>query len=242
MLLQCDIDYQASDTPAGWARSGTLASLGELNAEVLELFATQAGEPGRPEACAEIGSGWGALDAAARARLCGGMVLFADPGFVEGGLARGPEGAAPAGAVAERPAATLAAQGVMTFVWHLARCQANAARLLLGVPHERLARFGELTLGEARALAVRHARCLQPRWHGRPALWRALFAAAARNDASALEQARLHGQALIAADMRSRSAAPVRPRLPPRAAGAPGRLAPRESPVAGTRAETYVRL
>ncbi len=119
MLLHCDIEYQASDTPAGWVRSGTLASLKDINTECLELFAAQAAGSPHADGRACIAAGWAALDAQARAQLCGGMVLLADPGFVDLGHPHVAEG----GADACAGAAVLAAQGVMTFAWHLARCQ-----------------------------------------------------------------------------------------------------------------------
>ncbi|MBS0379973.1 MAG: hypothetical protein JSS29_15950 [Proteobacteria bacterium] len=222
MLLHCDIEYQASDTPAGWVRSGTLASLKDINAECLELFAAQAAGAQHADVRACIAAGWASLDAEARTQLCGGMVLLADPGFVDLGRPHVAEGAAGGVAPDTGAAAVQAAQGVMTFAWHLARCQLSAARMLLGVPVLRLTQFSELTLGEARAVAARHARGLQPRWGARPALWRALFAAAARRDSPALERARLHAQALIAAELRTGDAGLPR-RLPPRRAEAPPR-------------------
>src|SRR5579871_5651127 len=148
MLLQCDIEYQAHDTPAGWVRSGTLASLREINAECLELFAGLAPQQHRGDACACIAAGWPMLDEESRGQLCGGMVLLADPGFVDPGRRQVADGAAPALIEGtDTAAAALAAQGVMTLAWHLARCQVSAARLLLGIPAGRLAQFSALTLG-----------------------------------------------------------------------------------------------
>jgi len=226
MLLHCDIDHQANDTPAGWLRSGTLASLRELNHECLELCAQNPRGSEAPPLCSEIGQRWLALAPAARLQLCGGMVLLADAGLSDPRRWRCAALGEPAGTGAAwfaGAAAASATQGLLSFAWHLARFQPGAARLLLGMSGECAAQLAQLTLGEVRAVARTYPHWLRLRWAARPRLWRGLFAAAEPGDAAALERLRQHGLALVAAE--SRRFGPVQAARP--RSGAAERLRPR---------------
>jgi hypothetical protein len=130
------------------------------------------------------------------------------------------------------PAAGAVAQAVFTFAWHLARCQASAARLLLGMPAASVRELAAYTLGQVRALALRHPHWLRPRWTSHPLMWRELFAAAASGEPQRLERARLRGQTLIAAEARQCEAGPA-------AAARRGLRPPR---VTREAADSYVRF
>ena len=218
MLLQCETEL-ADDH---WLREDTLASLRELNEECLELCAAQArAQPGNAT-LTEIARQWSSLELAARARAGGCLYLLVDAGFAEPERWRrcalpqvgdAGQGYAPFFTIA---ASAAVAQAVLTFAWHLTRCQGAAARLLLAMPAGCVAALASHTLGEVRRLALRNPHWLKPRWAQRPAMWREFLSAAASGDAARLERARLRGQRLLAAE--ARAAAAVRASLPPSAA------------------------
>jgi hypothetical protein len=208
MLLQCGNDDTGADSVAGWLRAGTLTCLSELNEECLEACVAQARAGAASALGAEIAAGWSALDAPGRQHVCGCLYLLLDAGFAQvtrwrdgGGRVddAGAPGYAPWFTV---PAAFPLAQAIFTFAWHLARCQGSAARLLLGMPAASLQAIAGRTLGEVRALALRHPHWLRPRWTAQPGMWRELFAAAASGEPARLERARLRGQTLLAAEVR----------------------------------------
>lgn len=237
MLLQCGSDHQGGDSVAGWVRGATLASVCELNEECMELCVQQARALPAPPLCSEIAQLWSTLDARARQRAAGCLYLLLDAGFADAPRWRGPGvsqvGDGAAGDYAPWftvPAAPLLAQALFTFAWHLARCQGNAARLLLGMPAPCVQQLSQYTLGQVRTLAQRHPEWLRPRWIAQPLMWRELLLAAASGEAVALERARLRGQTLLAAETRLGSLGrepyarrPVRARLPLHATPPPPR-------------------
>jgi hypothetical protein len=235
MLLQCGNDDPGADCVAGWLCAGTLTCLGELNEECLELCVAQAHAGAAPPLCAEIAHEWSALDAAGRRHAGGCLYLLLDAGFVRlaSGRASGARQVGDAGAPGYAPwftvpAAVPLAQAVFTFAWHLARCQASAARLLLGMPAASVQELSRNTLGQVRSLALRHPHWLRPRWTAQPGMWREFLAAAASGDPARLERARLRGQTLLAGETRlcaaghpgGGRAAPGTPRTSPRVAEA----------------------
>ena len=204
MLLQCE-GGEESDMSAAWLGADNRASLVELNEECLELLAQQAHASPAPGWLAEPARLWGALDAAGRRRAAGCLYLLLDAGFADAAhwragaaLPRGPL----APAFFSVPAAAGVAQAVFTFAWHLARCRATAARLLLGMPGVAVAQLARHTLGQVRALALAHPHWLQPRWRANLPMWRELLGAAADGDPTRLERAYLRGQTLLAAEAR----------------------------------------
>jgi hypothetical protein len=108
------------------------------------------------------------------------------------------------------PGSAALAQAVLTFAWHLARSQASAARLLLCMPAASVQDLSQHTLGQVRALAVRHPHWLQVRWAHSPSMWHELLSAAAAADTPRLERARLRGQRVLAAQLRARPGVPQR--------------------------------
>jgi hypothetical protein len=105
------------------------------------------------------------------------------------------------------PAAAGVARLVFIYAWHLARSEAAAARLLLGMPASSVAVIGHLTLRQIEALAGSHPEWLRPRWPARVQVWRELLLAATCGEPAALERARLRGLTLLAAETRLASTA-----------------------------------
>jgi hypothetical protein len=113
------------------------------------------------------------------------------------------------------PAAAEVARLVFIYAWHLARSQAAAARLLLGMPASSAALIGQYTLRQIQTLAENHLDWLRPRWPARVQVWRELLLAAVSGEVAALERARLWGLTLLAAEVRLAPAAwPPRAGLP----------------------------
>ena len=118
------------------------------------------------------------------------------------------------------PAAAEVARLVFIYAWHLARSQAAAARLLLGMPATSVALIAHHTLRQIQALAESHPEWLRPRWPGRVQVWRELLLAACCGESTALERARLRGLTLLAAE--ARVVTPPRPLAPALATTASG--------------------
>ena len=127
---------------AGCAPGHSSRSL-ELNELCLGLIAEQAAAHGShgSACCSQVGELWCALDAPARRRAAACPYLLLDAGFAD--TARWRRGGRAAGGRCRRasyaafftvPAAAELARLVFTYAWHLARTQAAAARLLLGMP------------------------------------------------------------------------------------------------------------
>jgi hypothetical protein len=196
---------------AGWLRAETLESVAELNEMSLVLLAEQAAAraPQGGATLAQVTQLWQQLDAAARRRAAACPYLLLEAGFAD--LRRWH--AATAGEVSDArepayapffsvPRAVEAGHLVFTYAWHLARTQPAAARLLLGMPAACAAEISRCSLRQIYALAERHPEWLRPRWLTRPEVWQELLCAAASGEGSALERARLHGLALLAAEVR----------------------------------------
>ena len=222
MLLHCEREGGASDEAelaGGWLRAGTLDSLIELNELCLTLLAEQsavrAGPPGGLlQQLAEL---WSAIDAAARRRAAACPYLLLDAGFADPLRWRSP-GALPqvGDAGVQRyacyftvPAAAEVARLVFIYAWHLARTQAPAARLLLGMAASSAALISRHTLPQMQMLAESHLEWLRPRWPARVQVWRELLLAAAGGDTPALERAKLWGLTLLAAEARLGTAGPT---------------------------------
>ena len=208
MLLQCETDCAGAgvDPAAAWLRSETLESLVDLNEMCLELMAQQARASCGSALFTQVATLWSSLDGGGRRRAASCLYVLLDAGFAHAARWR-----MPAGGVGEAlaheyaplftvPAAAKVTQAVFTFAWHLARCQATAARLLLGVPAPCVQLLAQRTLRQVCDLAEAHPEWLRPRWQGRPEVWRDLLLAAAEGESRSLERARLRGQALLAAE------------------------------------------
>ena len=201
-----------------WLRAESLEALAELNEQCLELLCEQAAAVparSRPALLGELEPLWRALDAAARRRAAGCPFLLLDAG-----LAR----LAPREWPAERcvrdwdwaaeppPYFTVArtvsvTRLVLAYAWHLAQSEGAAARLFLGISPACAARLALCTLRQVIQLAENDPRLLTPRWPDRPTVWRDLLAAAAAGDAVGMEQFRMRGLQLLAAEARARELA-----------------------------------
>ena len=232
MLLHCEREALGADDgtlPApGWLRAGTLDSLIELNELCLALLAEQAAVHGGPASgLLQLGELWRGLDAAARHRAAACPYLLLDAGFADPPrwqVPRAPQvgdaGSARYGCYFTVPAAAEVARLVFIYAWHLARSQAAAARLLLGMPATSVALIAHHTLRQIQALAESHPEWLRPRWPGRVQVWRELLLAACCGESTALERARLRGLTLLAAE--ARVVTPPRPLAPALATTASG--------------------
>ncbi|MEP7243139.1 MAG: hypothetical protein ABI885_05575 [Gammaproteobacteria bacterium] len=195
-----------------WLRAETLAALAELNEQCLEMLALQySASPHAqgPLLVRETGPLLRAMDPDARHRAAACPYLLFDAGFadqlrwtwVSGNCVRDME------RKAAQPYFTLQqtrsmARLVFTYAWHLARSQHAAARLLLGMSAHCARLITVCTLRQIHDLAEAHSDWLQPRWPARPQFWRELLLSANSGDASAMEQARLRGLQLMAAETR----------------------------------------
>ena len=226
MLLHCETDGAATDEGVlrgNWLRAGTLDTLTELNELCLALLAEQAAVRGSAaSALLPIAELWRDLDGAARRRAAGCPYLLLDAGFADPARWRAPAappqvgdgGTARYACYFTVPAAAGVARLVFIYAWHLARSQAAAARLLLGMPAPSAALISQYTLRQIQTLSENHPEWLRPRWPARVQVWRELLLAADSGDPALLERARLRGLTLLAAEARlaSTNALPMSPR------------------------------
>ena len=220
MLLQCEreggIAEEGATLAAAWLRAGVLDSLHELNELCLALLAEQAAVRSGPPSglLLQLAELWRGLDAAARHRAATCPYLLLDAGFADPLRWQAPPGRQVGDASSDHytgfftvPAAADVARLVFIYAWHLARSQAAAARLLLGMPATSAALIGHYTLRQIQALAESHPDWLRPRWPARVQVWRELLLAASGGESPVLERARLRGLTLLAAEARLAPAA-----------------------------------
>jgi hypothetical protein len=220
MLLHCEREGRAAEDGAllatAWLRAGALDSLVELNELCLSLLAEQSAvRSGPPSGLLQQLAGlWQRLDGASRHRAAGCPYLLLDAGFADPLRWQSPPAAQVGDAGSHRytcyftvPAAAEVARLVFIFAWHLARSQAAAARLLLGMPESSAAVIAHYTLRQIQTLAENHLEWLRPRWPARVQVWRELLLAAASGEVAVLERARLRGLTLLAAEARRAPAA-----------------------------------
>jgi len=196
-----------------WLGGDTLSALAALNEQALNLFVEEAAV--RAAGCSQplvrdLAQLWHKLDAAAlkRAAACPYLLLdtgFADPQrwlWVQGHQVlereRGPT--VPFFTV---PRAAAVMRKVLTYGWHLAQSRQSAARLLLGMSAPCVNLVGSLTLSQLDDLAEKHPAWLQPRWPQRVRIWRELLIAATAGEGPSLQQVRLRGLQILAADARA---------------------------------------
>jgi hypothetical protein len=207
-----DLEQERPWEAHAWLRAETLAALAELNEQCLDMLALQyAASPAAsaPLLVREAGPLLRAMDPDARHRAAACPYLLFDAGFadqqrwtwVSGNYVRDME------KKDVRPYFTLQqtcsmSRLVFTYAWHLARSQNAAARLLLGMSAHCARLITVCTLKQIHELSEAHPEWLQPRWPARPQFWRELLTSANSGDSSAMEQARLRGLQLMAAETR----------------------------------------
>ena len=200
---------------ASWLQSEAFDSLVELNGQCLELLAEQSlVQPAQGNLLLrQIGEIWRTLDMEARWRAAECPYLLVDAGFSDPVRWRGMQGqyvseattATPYTTLFTVPRATAVARQVFMYAWHLARSRNTAAQLLLGMPSHCTYLISACTLPQIHELAERHPEWIRPRWPNRIRVWRELLLAAASGDVIALENARMHGIQLLAAECRAAS-------------------------------------
>lgn len=217
MSVQCEtmieeLDQERPWEAHAWLRAETLAMLAELNEQCLEMLYRQHGvaPATAPPLLRETGPLLRTMDTDARHRAAACPYLLFDAGFadqqrwswVSGNCVQDGD------RLAGPPFFTLQqtrsmTRMVLTYAWHLARSQNAAARLLLGMTAHVGRLVAVCTLRQIHELAERHPEWLQPRWVTRPQFWRELLVSATTGDSSAMEQARLRGLQIMAAETRA---------------------------------------
>jgi hypothetical protein len=195
-----------------WLRAETLAALAELNEQCLEMLALQSSTTAvnhSPLLVRELGPLLRAMDPDARHRAAACPYLLFDAGFADQQRWAWVSG----NHVSELhrrepPYFTLQqtrsmARVVFTYAWHLSRSQNAAARLLLGMSAHCARLIAVCTLRQIHDLAENHPEWLQPRWPNRPGFWRELLSSANTGESNAMEQARMRGLQLMAAEQRA---------------------------------------
>lgn len=198
---------------APWLQSETLDSLVELNGQCLELLAEQSlTQPMQGNLLLrQVGEIWRTLDDEARRRAASCPYLLFDAGFADSARWRSVEGQGVSEATTPYvtfftvPRASAVVRQVFIYAWYLAQSKSVSAQLLLGMPAHCTHLISAHTLTRIHELAERHPEWMRPRWPNRVRVWRDFLLAAASGDVVALENARMHGIQLIAAECRAAS-------------------------------------
>lgn len=198
-----------------WLRAESLAGLAELNEQCLELLCDQATSGGagrpRPPLITQLEPLWRGLDALARRRAAHCPFLLLDAGLGRPSYRLWPDESevrdrdwnphpGPFFTVARTVPVT---RLVLAYAWHLVQSERAAARLFLGISPACAGRLAACTLRQVMQLAENDPRLLRPRWPHRVQVWRELLGAAAGADPLAMEQARMRGLQLLAAEARA---------------------------------------
>jgi hypothetical protein len=195
-------------------RSEVFESLFELNGQCLELLAEQALAQASQGnlLLRQVGEIWRTLDATARRRAAACPYLLVDVGFSDPIRWRSTDVQQVSDAVRASygsfftvPRSAAVARQVFIYAWHLARSKNPAVQLLLGMPAHCTQLVGACTLSQMHELAEKNLEWLRPRWPTRVKVWRQLLLSAASGEVVALENARMHGLQLLAAECRSAS-------------------------------------
>jgi hypothetical protein len=219
MLLHRETDEALIDPLAGvkasWLQSEALDSLVELNGQCLELLAEQSlAQPAQANLfLRQIGEIWRTLDDEAKQRAASCPYLLVDAGFSDPGRWLWTQSqyvsetatATPYATFFTVPRASSVVHQVFVYAWHLARSKHTTAQLLLGMPSHCTHLISACTLTRIHELAERHPEWMRPRWPTRIRVWRELLLAAASGEVVALENARMHGIQLLAAECRAAS-------------------------------------
>jgi hypothetical protein len=199
---------------ASWLQSEAFDSLVELNGECLELLAEQAlAQPMQGNLLLrQVGEIWRTLDDEARRRAASCPYLLFDAGFTDPARWRPVDGqhvsettTIPYATFFTVPRASAVVRQVFMYAWYLAQSKSASAQLLLGMPTHCTHLISAHTLTQIHELAERHPEWMRPRWPTRVRVWRDFLLAAASGDVVALENARMHGIQLIAAECRAAS-------------------------------------
>lgn len=196
-----------------WLRPEMLSSLAELNEQYLDLLAVQAMTTVSPYGhplLRELRPLFLVLDPGGRRRAASCPYLLVDSGFADsqrwlwarGYHVRDAE-RMPLEQYLAVPQAIALARLVFTYAWHLARTHSSAARMLLGMSGRTAEVIATYTLRQMTDLAEVHPHWLQPRWPTHTRMWRELLGGAIKGEGPALEQARMRGVQLLAAEARS---------------------------------------
>ena len=195
-----------------WLRAEAFDSLLELNAKALGLLAEQAvAQPSHGNLLVrQVGEVWRTLDGDARRRAAACPYLLLDVGFAEPRRWQWIDGqhvserlATPYSSFFTVPGAVSVAREVFLYAWHLARARHTTAQILIGMPPRSAQLISTCTLSQIHELAERHPGWLRPRWLNRNRFWRELLQSAASGEVVALENARMHGLQLLAAECRA---------------------------------------
>jgi hypothetical protein len=198
-----------------WLGSATLNVLAELNEQCLSLMveeaATQNSRSSQP-LLRELAHLWSKLDAAAVKRAAACPYLLMDIGFADPQRWLWAQGhhvlereRGPTVPFFTVPRAGTLMRTLLTYGWHLAQNRQSAARLLLGMSPQCVNLVRGCTLIEVSELSGKHPAWLQPRWPGHLRIWREFLSAAVAGEGRSLQQARLRGLQILAADARAGS-------------------------------------
>lgn len=194
-----------------WPRPELLPSVAELNAQLIELLVSQAANAAGPWPLpGELRPLLANFEPAARRRVATCPYLLVDAGFSDPqrwlwahGYAVCDSQPVMEASITSMPRGIVLARQVFAYAWHLARSQRKVARVILGMSQATADVISNYTLVQTMGLADVHPHWLQPRWPRHTRMWRDLLEAAAMDDSTILEQARLRGVQLLAAEVRS---------------------------------------
>ena len=213
-MLRNDATVALEVRPLGracWLRREMLDALAEVNHRCLGLFAEQTLVPemqAQP-ALRQVGELWRALDERSRRQAAACPYLLFDAGFAEpqrwhwlGGPQVHDGAGGPCAAFFTVPHTAAVARTVFVYAWSMVVNYPAGAPTVLGIHPQCASLLRACTVPQVHELAERGAGWLRPRWLKRVRLWRQMLVAAAEDDAATLQRSRVHGQQMMAAEVR----------------------------------------
>ena len=91
----------------------------------------------------------------------------------------------------------------LLLAWHIANSSRLAARVLLAMPDALIELFAKTPLSQVRRIAIDYPGLLMPRWPTNPGFWPELMRLATQNDRIRLNNVKLLGTQLIAAQLQA---------------------------------------
>lgn len=91
----------------------------------------------------------------------------------------------------------------LLFAWHIANSSRLAARVLLAMPDALVELFARTAVSQVRRIAIDYPGLLMPRWPTNPGFWPESLRFAIENDRTRLNNVRLLGTQLIAAQLQA---------------------------------------
>jgi hypothetical protein len=203
--------YFVSPPQVGCWDGALLASVAEINEQMLETLRSMALEPSTasagatPRLVSTLREHWRRMDLKAQRRLSACPYLLMDAEFSKTPrwhrqLCDGVMDAPARGGYFDGGNGTALIRRMLLLAWHLARSNRLMASLVLGLTDAVAERIASARLRDLEAIAELAPPWIVPRWEQQPVVWQQLISAACSGQPLSLRHAQLRGLQLLAGE------------------------------------------